>query len=390
MMQAPVLPFLTKELGADMATYGKLMTFFSVIQTVGGLLAGPILDAYGWRIVLLASYGSSALCYAMAASAQGMPALYASRVPTLLQHAIMATRTALTETSSEAVRRCCAQSCCAHPRFQDRARVLGYVGVGYGVGMSVGPALGGALSRGSLRSASWVAAVGSLLSLLSLLLFMPSEARGAAAPGGGKRRALSMSDLWRVAALPGVPSLLLVKFLTGMATALFQSAFPLFVNSHFGLDARGSGLVMSFTGCVGIATQALAIDAATRRFEDRRIVGASVAAMLASLAALSAATRVSHLCALLVPLYVASALLSTVNTAQLTKAAPADAGTIVAIDMSVGSATRMLSPSLATMVLQRSGYGSVCGLSASSLVLLLLLLRARLVDAAPHAAPKNA
>jgi len=106
MMQAPVLPFLTKELGADMATYGKLMTFFSVIQTVGGLLAGPILDAYGWRIVLLASYGSSALCYAMAASAQGMPALYASRVPTLLQHAIMATRTALTETSSEAVRRC--------------------------------------------------------------------------------------------------------------------------------------------------------------------------------------------------------------------------------------------------------------------------------------------
>jgi OCT family organic cation transporter-like MFS transporter 18 len=198
----------------------------------------------------------------------------------------------------------------------------------------------------------------------------------------------SQSDLTRVARLPGVSSLLAVKFLTGMASAVFQSAFPLFVSSHFGLDARGSGLVMSFTGCVGIATQALAVGAATRRLDDRRIVSLSALAMLGSLAGLACVTQVSHLCVLLVPLYVAYALLSTVNTAQLTKAAPADAGTITAIDMSVGSCTRMLSPSIATYTLQQAGYSAVCGLSASTLALLLLLLRVRALDAAPHAAPK--
>jgi MFS family permease len=79
-------------------------------------------------------------------------------------------------------------------RLQDRARVLGYVGVGYGVGMSVGPALGGLLSRGSLRSVSWVAAAGSVLSLASLLLLMPADAGRAADSGAAtvKRRALSM------------------------------------------------------------------------------------------------------------------------------------------------------------------------------------------------------
>jgi len=218
MMQAPVLPFLTKDLGADMRTYGKLMTWFSVIQTVGGLLAGPILDAYGSRLVLLASFGSSALCYAQTASATSMSSLYLSRVPTLAQHAIMATRTALTERSSEA----------------DRASVLGYVGVGYGVGMAVGPALGGVLSRTDLRLASWVAAVGSVLSFLSILLFMPSDAPGVEhKSAGAPRRKLSLGDLRRVFLLPSVPSLLAVKALSGVAVALFQSALPLFVSSHF-------------------------------------------------------------------------------------------------------------------------------------------------------------
>ena len=47
-----------------------------------------------------------------------------------------------------------------------------------------------------------------------------------------------------------------------------------------------------------------------------------------------------------VPFAVFGALLATVNTAQLTKAAPLDTGTIVAIDMSVGSGVRVLSPTV--------------------------------------------
>lgn len=368
MMQAPVLPFLTKSFGADMVSYGRLQTWFSLLQTVSGLAAGPFMDSFGPRLMLLASYGSSALCYAMTGSSQGMLLLYASRVPTLFQHAIMATRTVITDTTSEA----------------DRARALGYVGVAYGVGMSIGPALGGVLSGGGdLRLASWVAAALSVASLLSLSLFLPYEAPRGDVGGLPARRPLKMGDLSRVAMLAGVPSLLTVKFLTGMATSIFQSAFPLFISSHFKLDARGSGLVMSFSGVVGILTQGLVVGPATQRMDDKRIVHQCVFVMLASLAALAACTTVPEMLACLVPLYVASSLLSTVNTAQLTKAAPQDSGTVNSIDMSVGSACRMLSPSIASYTLQRAGYRSVCGLGTGSLLLLLVLLRVKVVDAAP-------
>ena len=149
MMQTPVLPYLVEELGATDTAYGYLMSAMAVVQFVGGLLAGPILDVYGARVVLLASYGSSAACYALTGAARGMPLLYASRVPTLLQHAVMATRAAVAEASSEA----------------DRARLLGYIGVAYGIGMVLGPALGGVLSARDLRLTAWVAAAGSLLSV---------------------------------------------------------------------------------------------------------------------------------------------------------------------------------------------------------------------------------
>jgi MFS family permease len=142
---------------------------------------------------------------------------------------------------------------------------------------------------------------------------------------------------------------------------------------------------MSYTGCVGILTQTFVVDWATRRFDDRRIVAVCVAGGLLSFLLLAFASEVWHLAALLAPLYVSSALLSTVNTAQLTKAAPSDAGSVVAIDMSVGSFSRMLSPAIATAALQRSGYASVCGLSSASLLILLLLLQAKAIDAAPHA-----
>ena len=40
MMQQPLLPYLTKELGASTAQFATLQSIFSGAQTVGGLLSG--------------------------------------------------------------------------------------------------------------------------------------------------------------------------------------------------------------------------------------------------------------------------------------------------------------------------------------------------------------
>jgi MFS family permease len=86
------------------------------------------------------------------------PALPAGlrRIPTVLQHAVLAARTIVTARSSG----------------QDRARLLGYLGVAYGVGFAFGPALGGLLSQVSLRLGSWLATGGSLLSVVLIYLLL--------------------------------------------------------------------------------------------------------------------------------------------------------------------------------------------------------------------------
>jgi hypothetical protein len=131
---------------------------------------------------------------------------------------------------------------------------------------------------------------------------------------------------------------------------VFHSAFPIIVGSRFALEARGAGLLLSYTGVLGIAAQGLVIQWATARADDGRIVRVCATAMLVAFLALAAASTVAQLCALLVPLVVAATVLATVNTAQLTKAAPADLGTVVALDMSIGSGVRCVSLSIAFRV----------------------------------------
>jgi len=51
----PVLPFLSREVGADAALFGWLQTTFSFVQLVGGPVIGRVCDTRGARLALLLS-----------------------------------------------------------------------------------------------------------------------------------------------------------------------------------------------------------------------------------------------------------------------------------------------------------------------------------------------
>ena len=92
-----------------------------------GLLSGVLSDSFGAKALLALSLSSSALSYALSASATSIWFLYVARVPTILQHAMLASRIIVSEDARE----------------KDRASALGYCMVAYGCGFAVGPALGG-------------------------------------------------------------------------------------------------------------------------------------------------------------------------------------------------------------------------------------------------------
>lgn len=110
-----------------------------------------------------------------------------------------------------------------------------------------------------------------------------------------------------------------------------------------------------------------------KNFSDARIVLGSCGLLLLSFGALVLQSGLVPYLVLLVPIYGATYVFSIVNTAQLTKAVTTEQlGSMLAVDMALGSVTRMVSPLLGTTVLQRHGVSGI-GLSSSTAVALALI-----------------
>ena len=114
-LQRPVEPFLIESLSKGenaetvSQTYGNLQAFFSTVQTIGSPLVGILLDRVGIRKASAMVFLSSALSYAILASASDLNLLFLSKVPTALQHAfLIAQATAAASTGGDSVARAAA------------------------------------------------------------------------------------------------------------------------------------------------------------------------------------------------------------------------------------------------------------------------------------------
>ncbi|KAG2437841.1 hypothetical protein HXX76_005459 [Chlamydomonas incerta] len=396
MAQAPVLPYLVDSLGASGSMqYARLQTAFSAIQFIGGLVSGPLMDRYGGRWLLAVSFGASLACYGLTATASSIGGLYLSRVPTVLQHAVLAARAIVTQLSSDG----------------DRARVLGYVAVSYSVGFTVGPAIGGWLSAWSLQLAAWTATIGSAVSLIMILALLPDlpnptdvhhkhqptkgsgeehngttgdvQADGtahadAAPPTDTKKGGVKamLSAFVEVARRPGVPDLLLGKVLVGLGSAVYQSLFGVLLKQQYGLDPNRNGMVMSYVGSLLLLGQGLLVGPVIAAAGEPAVELGCAAALVGVFLALSACRTMWQLLVLMVPYAVAGMLYNNASTSRLTKAVlPQQRGTALAIDMSLSSGVRMLSPTLGAAVADRLGYQAVPLLGAGLIGLFLVALQ---------------
>jgi MFS transporter, DHA1 family, tetracycline resistance protein len=398
-MQVPVQPYVVKSLSADsVASYAALKSWNGLLQLVGSLLVGRWVDASGPRPVLVASFAASALNYAMtyvattsADGGAGMWWLMAAQVPTVLQHAVLAARGYVALSTPD----------------DRRTQTLGYISVAYGVGFIVGPVLGGQLATHvSLQASAAAATAGSLLSLASLLLLLdnggskaaaaaaasgkespkPTTAAPApAAPADGSSASSGVLAVW-TGPLGG---LLTVKAVASGSLALFHSTFTLVAAERFGLDAGGVGFLMSFVGALGIFAQAVLVAPLLAVASEDAVSSASAALLTASFAALGAASTPAQLYAVVVPLTIFSTLWMLLNTAQITRAAPAHLkGSLVAVDMALGSGSRMVAPAVGAHLLRAHGYYATAAAMAALMALATLLLQAGVGGSGGSAAVK--
>ena len=165
----------TEESAANQ-TYGRLTSFFSLLQTIGSPLVGTLLDRIGPRRTSILVYGGSALSYYILAHATTPTILYASKIPTLLQHAFLVGQATVAvsslddddddgnETNGNG----------EYGGHRQRAAALGRMTTAYTLGATIGPALGGYLadSNNDLYAGARLAVWGSLISVLLSIVYL--------------------------------------------------------------------------------------------------------------------------------------------------------------------------------------------------------------------------
>ena len=405
-LQRPVEPFLvealsqTTEDGATAVTvrYGQLQSFFSTIQTLGSPIVGILLDRVGIRNASTAVFCASAASYAILAVATDMNTLFYSKIPTALQHAFLVAQ-AVAATS-------CQGSEAA------RAQALGRMTTAYTVGATIGPYLGGQILQrtDNLYTGARLAVVGSLLSVVLSLLFLPSVTSSSSQllhpvvvpvrrnhPSSSPSRLSVFQELQhavRIALRPNLWPLLAVKIISGVSSSMFQTSLPMVLTQQLHFDPAALGLSMSLSMMASAAFGVFGMGQTTRKLGAmgmaqlglvlRPLLGGLVALLVSyhvvsgggsSSGSVVAEHRQSLVILVSVLYGLASHALATGVTTQTTgNVAPDEQGTLLGLEHGLFSMARIGGPTAGTHLLTVAGLGAVVAAGGAIDVSLLVLL----------------
>lgn len=153
----PLLPILSRDLGATSFQLGLLMAVYSLNQFLFSPFWGAISDRVGRRPVLLSCLGLEILCYIVFAFARSVEMLIVAR-------ALAGFFGASLSTASAAVSDVTGES--------ERSKGMALIGAAFGLGFIFGPALGGGLALwgGRISDAPFFATTFTLLGVAVLCL----------------------------------------------------------------------------------------------------------------------------------------------------------------------------------------------------------------------------
>jgi len=352
----PLLPFYAETFGATPSLIGLLVASYAAAQLVGAPLLGRLSDRYGRRPVLVVSLMGTFIGFLLLGFANSLWMLFASRLlDGFTGGNISVAQAYITDITDE----------------RNRARGLGLIGAAFGLGFIIGPAVGGVLSVYGFAVPAFVAAGLSLISILGVVFFLPesltSEARAQLVRK--TRQEFSLKNLWAALNRPRVGPLFHVRFFYGLAFATFQTIFPLYAQFKLGLDARGTGFVLTYVGVLVVFVQGFFVGWLAARFNEYRLILWAMILMTVSLFAWSIVPNLIILLIVLAPLAFAAGVLNTLLNSVLSKSVyPEEVGGTLGISASLESLTRVISPSAGGYLL--GGLGAWAPGVVSGLIML--------------------
>jgi predicted MFS family arabinose efflux permease len=354
-----VQPYLCKELGISDVEIGYLNSFNQLFQFLGAFLIGRFIDSRGAKTALLISHIAATLNYALLYNSTSASLLFLSKVPTLLMAAMQSSQSYITLTSDS----------------QNRSSSLGTLSLSYGLGFVLGPSIGGILSEYiGYFNLALIAALGEA-AVAILIYFMLEEVKtNNSANNSSSEENKSQSAFQSFALLrsPRIRWLIVIKFFASIGVSIFHNSFQLVAKNH-GIKAGHIGAIMSAVGLLTIFTNTVFIKWISAKHKDERIIKLSLFIIFLCFASISLISQKFILLAIILPITVASATISTILTSNLTKFAPSSvAGAVLALDMSIGSCSRILAPIFAGYAVA-AGQFELGGVMATSVATALII-----------------
>lgn len=377
-----VLPFLAKEardaFGVSAFVATLLGSVYSLMQFLFVPVWGRVSDRIGRRPVLVASIAATVLSMAGLGAAlawgNSIAWLFAARIFGGIATANLGTASAYIADITPP---------------EERARGMGLIGAAFGLGFILGPGLGGVLAKvpigvhhGALPC--FVAAGLSVVNLAWVVAgvgeSLPPEKR----TRGPRRsmRPLDVGALRDAFDIPGVALAVAVNFLVILSFTNLDQTFTFFCADVFGIDEKGTGLVLAFIGVVAAAVQGGLVRPLSKRFSEISMMRAGAAMQAVAFAALVLAASLDARAIL----FAAGALLAMGNgftqpttAAFISKQAPGDRqGGTLGTNQSFASLARTFGPAAGgwfyTAFGPRAPYGVAC---AGMLVALALAMGLR-------------
>lgn len=259
----PLIPFYGVRLGLSAEWLTLVISLHALFQFIGAPILGRLSDRHGRRPVLLFSMAGHALAYGLLAFADSVALLALSRIISGFTSGNLSAAYAYASDIS---------------RPEDRSATLARISAAFALGLTFGPLLGALLTgpvdpaAANLHAPATVAGMLSLVSFLSILVFLPESPR---LPTRHPTRDMSTARGERP---PYLTLALSLSVLVIVFSAVRETLFALWMHDKHGFNTLTIGTVIAVHGLMVAAVQLFGAGRLAAGIGERRLISVGIAA----------------------------------------------------------------------------------------------------------------
>jgi MFS transporter, DHA1 family, tetracycline resistance protein len=333
---APILGRYADRFGASGFQVGLLFASFSLAQMIFSPILGRWSDRVGRKPVIVISLFGTALGSFITGAAGALWVLFAGRLIDGASGAsVSVAQSAITDLATK----------------EQRARMLGLLGMAFGVGFVFGPAIGGLAALGGPHIPFYVAGTLALINAVAAIIRL-QETRVPNRAAQTTRVHVPFRKR-RYGALAGV------GFFSMLAFSGFEATFSLFGGARFNLTEASTAVVFLGVGVVMSAVQGSLIGPLTSRFGSLQLLRNGLVLVSVGLLFLGAAVIWPTMIVALLFMVVGAGISNPSLTALVADSAHEDRrGEALGIQQSASALARVIGPPLAGLAFDHVGIGA--------------------------------